>query len=135
MAHVDTMYRPLPIARTPTEHAFLRKFKHPPRYGAHRDQISLIKIISQVFWTLLEIGLFILQPNLFALGFICGIVWDETCHAAVEKIKTVWNEQDFPTKILIGLGSLMALPAVILTSCFLVAAGIGGRCHQELNFD
>ncbi len=146
MAVTNTSYLPsisfdpglptfLPLGKSSAEHAFLNKFKNPPTFGAHRDQIPLIKRIQDFCLILLKLAVFFVSPNLFVFGLFCGIVWDETCHAAIEKIKAVFYDQTALGKAICTAGAIIAGPAVLLTTCFLTAASLGGQCHRALKFD
>lgn len=124
-----------PLRKSATEHAFFKTFSNPPSFGAYHESKPLSDRVYEVGITMLKFLVFLLQPKLFIIGFVCGIVWDQTCHSAVEKIKAVWTQQSFVGKTLIVVGGLLGLPSVFLAACFLTAASLGGQCHQGLCFD
>ncbi len=125
----------LPPGKNTTEYVFLRKFGSPPTFGAHRDQIPLIQRIFDLCMMVFKLFVFAIQPNLFALGLVCGVVWDETCYAAIEKIKAVFFQQSMLGKGLLVAGAVIAGPAVLITGCFLLAASLGGQYQQSLRVD
>lgn len=126
----------LPIAKSATEYAFVNKFKNPPGYGAVRDPLPLLEKVKQAAYVVFATLLFIFSYNVFTFGFICGIVWDETCHAAIGKINSWLSQQNWWTwSLVIGPGTFIAFPPVYLTTSFLVGASLGGRSFQQLKFD
>ncbi|MDP1836677.1 MAG: hypothetical protein Q8K75_12220 [Chlamydiales bacterium] len=143
MSNVNTSYRfvppmDLPIGKSTSEHTFINKFKNPPGYGAQRDSTLLEKIKAvayDIFMVFIAATLWFMSQNTFVLGFICGVVWDETCHAAIEKIKAVISSQGTFSLCIMGISSVLAMTTVFLTTTFLTGASIGGKCHQALKFD
>lgn len=124
----------LPLARSAAEQRFLTTFCHPPRYGVQRITTlsEKVKTFALYFFTA---AMFLVETNVFTLGFICGFVWDETCHSAIEKIKTAVVQQGVFGWCAVGFVSFLAMPTVLLTTFFLTAASIGGKCYRTIGFD
>lgn len=95
-------------------------------------------IVQKITWcvsyalSMLIKGLFFVSnPSLFALGFIGGIIWDETSFA-LDRIRLVWAKQSgfFMTAVFAG-GCFLTLPVVVSVTSFLWAAEIGSQSYQQ----
>jgi len=125
----------LPQPQCQAEYLLFRHCKRPPGFVSSREGLGLIRRVVDLVQTALQFGIFMLQPNLYAAGFGAGIIWDETCYYAVERIKAVWSNFTTLQKICAVVASIVALPVVILTGYFLYAASAGSHFNHESGYD
>lgn len=123
----------LPLPKFNTEHAFLRKFGIPPDFGANITTKPMI--ITAVKTTLIfaaKTFIFLNYPKTFIAGLILGVMCDEACYAAIERLKAVWDHQGLVNKTLMCIGSFYGLSALIFAVALLTGAHLGAKLYQEL---
>lgn len=99
-----------------------------------RWKLILSKICEIAKEVLLGIGgacLFLLNPTLFGIGFIAGIIWDDKTREILNKVKDVWKKRPIEMSIASGLGILLC-PQVALAAGSLFYAGyLGARIAEH----
>jgi hypothetical protein len=66
--------------------------------------------------------LFQVNPSLFAIGFIVGIIFDENVEPAIQKIKNVWVNTGY---FLGAVAYVLSAPVTIATTTLLWSSHIG----------
>ena len=131
--------RRLPQPQTPIEYALIRHCKRPPRFVGSREHLSLLQIVQRVFdtflMTIIQGALFWFSANIYAIGFCVGVIWDDSCHYAIERIKAVWHNFTVLQKCLATLAGLVSFPVVLITVYFLNAVNVGSHFSHESGYD
>lgn len=92
-----------------------------------------IEILRDIVATIL---LFYLHHNLFALGFVCGFIFDEQVSAVIKKVNIVYNVQrTLLEKVLFfgggGLLAILTMPTSMVTATFYYSAKWGERLYRN----
>jgi len=69
--------------------------------------------------------LFWVNPSIFAIGFISGIIFDDQVKNAIQKIKNIWMNQKLTGCILGTIACFLSLPVTLATASFLWSAHLG----------
>lgn len=83
--------------------------------------------MKEIFKVSLGVFLFAINPTLFAVGTICGVIWDRKVQEVVEKIKLIVKKLPWQALALIGLAAFFALPVVIGAGSLLGGAYLGSN--------
>jgi hypothetical protein len=96
---------------------------------SNRDWLAAkIWMVAKIaLMTLLSVGLFLLNPSLFAIGFIAGIIWNEQAKKAIDKIVLVAKSMHWGYWILGGVASFLSLPVTIAASSVLWSTYLGSQ--------
>ncbi len=123
-----------PLAKFNTEHTFLRKFGTTPSFGAYHAK-PFLETLKKACIIFLKVVVFAIFYRISPFAFLCGIVWDESCYAAIQRIKAVWDHQNLWGKSLLTVGAILGLPVVIVAAGFFSAASVGAELYQALPFE
>ena len=82
-------------------------------------------VVKVIFSTAMSVSLFLINPSLFTVGFIIGVVWNEQTRHAIDKIQLVWKTQPWGMSIIAGVASFISLPVSLAATSFLWAANWG----------
>jgi hypothetical protein len=133
----------MPVNHTPIT------LKHPPSLSANEAQklqanelskISkkqptllekICKVAQIVFSGLLSIFLYWVNPSLFAIGFVTGILFDDKITETMKKICAIWNAQPWSICVLLGGAALLSLPVTLATCTSLWGSYLGSTLSQE----
>lgn len=69
--------------------------------------------------------LYWVNPSLFAIGFIAGVVFDEQVKEAIQKIKDVWNNQKIVGTLFGVFACGLSMPVTLATASLLWSAHFG----------
>ena len=85
------------------------------------------EIAIEVFKAIAAAVLFVLNPTIFAVGVIIGVVWDQKSDETIDKIVNIVKKQPFPVVLALGIGSILCLQVTLGASSFLYGAYIGSK--------
>ena len=91
----------------------------------------IAKVASIVFKAIISFFLYWINPSLFSLGFILGIVADDQCKKGIEKIHNVWKSQPWSVCILGVAACILSLPVTLGTSSCLWGAYLGSTISRQ----
>lgn len=93
-------------------------------------------VVQGAFRALLGVAFCWMLPNIFAIGFVVGIIADKKIAQIAKNIGIIWKEQSIASCFAITAGCYFLLPATICFSTFLFAAEAGSdisRGAKELH--
>ena len=94
--------------------------------------IEKVKQVAQfILKASLSAFLYWVNPSLFAIGFIAGIVIDDQVRCAIQKIKAVWKNQKITGTLLGGFACALSLPVSLATASILWSAHLGSLVTAE----
>ena len=95
----------------------------------------LIEKIKQVASLILTVSisalLYWVNPSLFAIGFITGIIIDDHVRCAIQKIKDVWTNQKFTGTFIGGFACALSMPVTLAAASILWSANLGACMTKE----
>ena len=108
--------------------------------SSYRDKIlHIAEKVKQVALFILTIAVTVLlywvNPSLFAIGFIAGIIFDEQIREAIQKIKDVWNNQKLVGTLFGSFACALSMPVTLATASLLWSAHFGSLTTLDLNLD
>ena len=110
----------------------LRKIKASPI----STKTSLIEKIKEIASFVLTVAvgsfLFWVNPTIFALGFLAGIIFDDQVREAIQKIKSVWNRQKLANCIICTVAGALSLPVTLATASLLWSAHLGSMLSDKV---
>lgn len=77
--------------------------------------------------------LYWVNPSLFAIGFIAGIIFDEQVREAIQRIKDVWNNQKLVGTLFGAFACGLSMPVTLATASLLWSAHFGSMMPLDLN--
>lgn len=77
--------------------------------------------------------LYWVNPSLFAIGFIAGVVFDEHVRNAIQKIKSVWKNQELAGCLIGSFACTLSLPVSLAAASLLWSAHFGSIIHPSLD--
>lgn len=92
--------------------------------GAKKVAIICLKLVA-------AIGTFFMNPTVFAIGFIVGIVFDEQFRDLIDKIVRIWTRQKIAMTLLLVVAGFLSLPVTLAVGSFLYAGYLGSSLAQE----
>lgn len=103
---------------------------------SYNDKIKpIIEKVKQVALFILKVGisalLYWVNPSLFAIGFIAGIILDDQVRVAIQKIKNVWSSQKIAGTLLGGFACTLSMPVTLATASLLWSAHLGSLMTPE----
>lgn len=84
-------------------------------------------VASAIFKTCLGIFLYRLNPVLFAIGFITGIIADEKVKGSIKKITDLWQEQSRPIKAFTIFATFLSMPVTLGTATLIFSSYYGSK--------
>ena len=124
----------LPSPVNEGEHYFHYFFvQRGPSYSFSEKETLIQKMMHicwQIFSGVIKLGLYVINPSIFTLGFVAGIIWNDSYYA-LERVGLVLRRQPWYAQILTIAGGAMALPVTVATTSFLLAADMGSRYFLE----
>ncbi|MEI8124998.1 MAG: hypothetical protein WCG42_04535 [Parachlamydiaceae bacterium] len=95
--------------------------------------IAKIKDVAHfTFKGLLNIALYWLNPSLYAIGFLGGVVFEKQANHAIDKINSVWKKQHWQTCSLLTLGCIISKPIVLAAGSILCGAQLGAHLQNSV---
>lgn len=99
-------------------------------YSSLKEKIcSIAQKVGKVALLALAVGvtalLYWVNPSLFAMGFIAGIIFDEQVREAIQKIKDVWNNQKIIGTLFGVFACGLSMPVTLATASLLWSAHFG----------
>jgi hypothetical protein len=95
----------------------------------------IIEKVKEVANPILKAGitafLYWVNPSLFAIGFIGGIVFDEHVRYAIQKIKNVWKNQELAGCLIGSFACALSLPVSLAAASLLWSAHFGSFMHPS----
>ncbi|NGX42924.1 MAG: hypothetical protein K940chlam7_01212 [Chlamydiae bacterium] len=114
---------PVPPNPSPTE---------PKTQSKWREVLSKIwGIAKKVLFGLAGAGLFFINPTLFAIGFVIGIIWDKKVQEVIERIKTIWKMQTWSVLLLTSVASVLSIQVTLATASTLFASNLGSLLSHK----
>lgn len=113
---------------------------------------TIKEVAINVFKLTTTIAVYWINPSLFALGFIAGVVIDgmqtrklmkpiiDSIHIqpvvhrvkeVIEDMRKIWNTQTWGSMCLLGLGAFLALPVAMAATSFGVGAYVGSKMVRD----
>jgi hypothetical protein len=86
------------------------------------------KLIAKIATALF---LYYINPPLFALGFLIGVIFPEKMEETVAKIQRIWNKQPLPMMLILGFGAILSLPVFLASSSMIVGGYVGCQMSKE----
>ena len=83
---------------------------------------KISKVASIIFKAILTVFLYWINPSIFALGFVIGIVADEQSRKGIEKISKVWRSQPWSMCLIGGAAAFLSLPITTAAGTFLLGS-------------
>ncbi|MCB1135378.1 MAG: hypothetical protein KDK78_03820 [Chlamydiia bacterium] len=74
---------------------------------------------------------YIINPSLFVVGAVIGVICHQTMREVAHKIQTIWQEQDWAGRMFIGTLVLFSLPIFTAAATFLAGAHCGAVVTAE----
>lgn len=104
----------------------------PTRFQQFKDKCRaawprIKEIAIEVFKALAAVALFVMNPAVFAAGFIAGVVWDEQVDQAIDKIVNITKKQPFFVLLGLGVASVLCLQVASGATSFLYGAYMGSK--------
>lgn len=101
-----------------------------------RSKVNLVieKVKQATFYiltALISAALYWINPSLFAIGFIAGIIMDAHTKVAIEKITDVWKRQKVTVTLFGSVACGLSLPATLATAAVLWSANLGSLWSAE----
>lgn len=98
--------------------------------GPFIDKIKqVVEKVKHVALIILNVGfsalLYWVNPSLFAIGFIAGIIIDDHVRSAIQKIKDVWVNQKITGMIFSGFACALSMPVSLAAASLLWSARLG----------
>jgi hypothetical protein len=85
------------------------------------------KVAIEIFKALVGIALFVMNPAVFAAGFIVGLVWDEQVDKTIDKIVNITKKQPIPILLGLGVASILCLQVTSGAASFIYGAYMGSK--------
>lgn len=104
---------------------------HPSPRPMHHLAQAISKVAKFMFEVLLSAALFCAHPSLFWIGFVCGLILNSEISSCCHKVAKVWNKNWMTRGVILGL-MIMAFPAALGTSCFMMGGFVGTRFSVDL---
>lgn len=134
--HLNSSPSPLAITEHLAKEPVLRN--QPVHQFTHNKQStgSLLlekigRVTKYIFHSLACVALFWMNPSLFAIGFLAGVVLDAQAKAALQKIGKVWDSQPWSSAFLICIGSLISLPITLAAGSIIASANLGSSMSLQ----
>lgn len=87
-------------------------------------------ITKKILFGLVGVAFFLMNPCIFVIGFITGIIWDKKAQEVIDKIIMIWKKQTLGMAILTGVATFFALQVTWATASFLYAANLGSMISR-----
>jgi len=101
----------------------------PTFWGNVKDVLAKIwDVVKWIFVAIIGTLLFLANPTLFAIGFVCGIAFDEKFKEVSDKVVRIYQESRWELLAIIGFGAFLS-PAV---TAGVMATGFGGALGRGL---
>ena len=71
------------------------------------------------------------NPSLFAIGFIGGMIFNDQTHCSIKKIKEVWKNQKIIGTFIGSFACVLSLPVTLATASILWSAHMGALLSNE----
>jgi hypothetical protein len=95
----------------------------------------IIEKVKEVAQTILKatisVFLYWVNPSLFAIGFIAGIIIDDQVRCAIQKIKSVWKNQELTGCLLGTFACALSMPVALAAASLLWSAHFGSLMHPS----
>lgn len=113
------------------------KINVPSPHLLNRYCPNLLQKISEIAKTVLFAGiclfLYWTNPTLFAIGFIAGIIYDESVQQAIDKIKAYWLTLNWKSSLIGGIASFLSLPVTFAAGSIFLGAYLARISpHEEI---
>lgn len=120
---------PFPDATSVTELRFTTFFSGPSKHFSETLIDRVLRVFTTIIFSMIKFGFFVINPNLFALGFIGGVAGDQTS-VALNRIKFVWYKQSYWVRAGLLAPLSLTLPTVASITSFLWASEIGNYLYH-----
>lgn len=135
----NTEQAPLAPAKIPDEETsrpdILANVKVTPLSPAQDKTKTIVEKIKEVANPILKAGisafLYWVNPSLFAIGFIAGIVFDDHIRSAIQKISNVWKNQELAGCLFGSFACALSLPVSLAAASLLWSAHFGTLMHPS----
>ena len=105
-----------------------------PNKEPKRSLLSRISSVAVVlFKAIAATALYWVNPSLFALSFIVGIVYDKQADEAIKKISRVWSNQPWIGTLIAGIAGWLSLPVTLAAGSVLMGVHIGSSLSLNAN--
>ncbi|HEV8051220.1 MAG TPA: hypothetical protein VGP47_01910 [Parachlamydiaceae bacterium] len=98
--------------------------------------LPIVEKVKKVAQFILTVGisalLYWMNPSLFAIGFISGIIFDDQVRVAIQKIKDVWNNQKLVGTLFGSFACALSMPVTLATASLLWSAHFGSLMPLDL---
>lgn len=84
--------------------------------------ITKIAVACFLYW---------MNPTLFAVGFVLGMIFPEKMEKTIHKIKEIWNRQPISMMVLLGTAAVLSLPVFMATASVLMGGYAGYKLAKE----
>ncbi|MEI8365622.1 MAG: hypothetical protein WCF65_04305 [Parachlamydiaceae bacterium] len=74
---------------------------------------------------LVNIALYYLNPSMYAVGFIIGVIWDKKTEETLQKIQLIWKNQTQTAHVLLTLGAILSMHISLAAGSILCGAELG----------
>lgn len=91
------------------------------------------EVASPILKASISAFLYWVNPSLFAIGFIAGIVFDDHVSYAIQKIKNVWKNQELTGCLIGSFACALSLPVSLAAASLLWSAHLGSLMHPSLD--
>ena len=122
-------------AHVPSSFLLTRLIKTSNNSGKIQKSNCLVTKIKDIACVILNFsisGLFYwLNPSLFAIGFMAGMILNEQTKDSIQKIKEVWKNQRLFGTFIGSLACVLSLPVTLATASILWSAHMGALLSEE----
>lgn len=99
-----------------------------------RDIANKIKEIAKyALISLLAVTMCIVNPNIFIIGLVVGVTFDDHIQRMAGKITTIWNRYPWRMSLVIGVATYISPVAMLAFGSFFVASSLSSyvsrQCH------
>lgn len=117
----DTLLKSQSTVKTPS--CFIDKVKNV------MEKVKQVALF--ILKTAISVLLYWVNPSLFAVGFMAGIIFDDQVRYAIQKIKDVWKTQKFTGTLFGGIACVLSMPVSIASASLVWSAHLGSLMSAE----
>ena len=107
----------------------LNQFTHFIKFHPLIDKVK--EVARSVLNATISAFFYWVNPSLFAIGFITGIIIDDKVRYAIQKIKSVWKNQTLKGCLIGTFACGLSLPVTLATATLLWSADFGSLMHSS----
>ena len=85
------------------------------------------EIAKKILFVGAAVTLYLINPTLFAIGFIVGIVWCQQVKNVIDRIDRIWKDRTLEMTAIAGIAGFLQLTVPLAAASILFSAHMGSQ--------